>query len=190
MKTTAAVVFMLAACSASIPPPRTPVAPAKVVVRETPKPEAKPTKLELELGGEAFAFQSGGVVMRLHRDGRVEGVVGRSGLVQIREDGTLTWDGTPAVRITSSGLVKLATNQSLAIELDASGTKIKAGNFRFELEPDGTLVAHSVGAVDRTVKIEGDPAARRTLFVVLVYTLMWSKVDAAAMAERSTTTSA
>jgi hypothetical protein len=151
------------------------VEPALAVPVQTVK-AAPFAELKLAVGGEAFAFQRGSIVMRLHRDGRVDGVVGKTE-VQVSEDGTLSLDGKPAVRITRSALVKLTTNESVAIEQHADATKIVAGNLRFELEPDGTLVATSPGAQDRSVKFEGDPQARRTLFLVLVYTLVWSKVD-------------
>ena len=189
MKTVAAVVFMLAACSASIPPPQKPVAPAPAKVVVAPPKEVK-SELKLDVGAEAFAFQSGTLVMRLHADGRIDGLnqAGRRGTATVRADGTLSWEGTPIVRITPSGLVKLATNQSLAIHMpEVSGTKIVAADISFELLLDGTVVLERGGEVDRSVKLEGDPAARRTLFVVLVYTALWSKVEAAAASSTTST---
>jgi hypothetical protein len=146
----------------------------------TPKP-ATPANSLFELGGNAIAMQNGNVLMRLHPDGTLDGLSanGAAGNAKLSVDGTLSWGDQAVVQMTASKLIKLSTNQSLSIHTlrDGNTTRIFAGGIRFELAPDGAVEMELAGDIDRSVRLEGDAAARHTLFIVLVHTTLLMKVE-------------
>ena len=152
------------------------------------------TKLTLKLGGQARVLQDNRLVLHLTPDGTLEGL-GRNGApgdAKLASDGTLSWDGQALLRITQDKLVDLANNRSLSIHTiqDATRTVIVASNFKFELGADGTVVFNNGEKEDRSIRIEGDPASRRTAFVVLVHAAVFMKVQSLAQPAPSRATSA